>query len=76
MDCLKLRRVVSLTRRLGPGQMSSLASSERQDSFSSKLLSGESKERCVAKLRQMKPIRPASASVSVQHRAAVLGGSG
>ena len=56
--------------------MSSLASSEGQDSFSSKLLSGQSKERCVARLRQMKPIRPASVSVSVEHRAAVLGGSG
>ena len=73
MDILKLRRVVTLTR--GLSQMSSLASSDRQDlpSLSSHLLSGESKERCLAKLRRMKPIRPVN--VSVKARAAVLGGS-
>ena len=79
MDWLKLNRVVirqfgCVGLRHSQSQMSSLAQSDHRDSSvlsSDTVLSPESKERCIAKLRKMKPLRPVN--VAVKQRAAVLG---
>jgi len=73
MDCLK--RIVNVNYsqlRLGLGQMSSLAAESQDLSLlsSSVVLSAESKERCIANIRKMKPMRPVN--VVVKQRAAVL----